>query len=185
MANASFIFGLRYLGTINGGPATGGINKYIVPASDATALFVGDAVKSAGTATTDGIPTITQAAAGNNIRGVVIGFEPDPDNLTLTYRPASTLRTVLVCDDPWAIFEIQSNGTGVATDMAANADLTVGSGSTITGLSGMQLDEATVTSSSAQLRILRVYPVLDNALGASVKYVVMINEHELKTTSGV
>jgi hypothetical protein len=185
MANTNAPFGLRCLGTLGGGSTAAKINEYVVAAADATALYVGDPVKSSGDFTSDGVPVVTRAGAGDTIRGVFVGRKLDPDNLTIIYREASTLTTIYVVDDPYAVFEIQTNGTALTTDAGANADVAVGSGSTVTGQSGFTLDQSSVTSSSAQLRILRKLPVTGNEFGAYTRYEVLINEHELKSTTGV
>jgi hypothetical protein len=185
MANVNSPYGLQWLGDLSAGLQGGAVNEYIIPSSDSNNYFLGDPVKSTGTATTDGVPTITAAAAGDTLRGVIVGFKP-ATQASPVYGEASTTRTVYVVDAPYAQFLIQSNGTGVVGDMGANADITTSTaGSTVTGVSGVQLDESSVTLSSAQLRILRKYPIVNNDMGANVKYVVMINEHELKSTSGV
>jgi hypothetical protein len=186
MANVNAPFGLKWIGNLNSGLLSGEVNEYVIPASDSNNYFLYQPVKSTGTGTSDGIPTVTAAAAGDTMRGVIVGFKFDPTDLNNVYGVASTLRTVYVADAPFARFLVQSNGTGVATDLGANADISTSvSGSTVSGISGVQLDEATITTSSAQLRVLRVRQVTNNALGANVVYEVMINEHELKTTSGV
>lgn len=191
MANVDSVFGARVAQVQGAAPYSGKVNSYTVLASDATALFVGDFVKLTGTSAPneEGIqyPVVTQAAAQNTLVGVVIGFKADPDNLTKIYRPASTLRTVYVADDPYELFEIQASSDAaiIAADIGLNADITVGSGSIYTGISGMELDQTTLTSSTAQLRILRLMPGEDNELGLHAKLLCMINEHQYKTTTGV
>jgi hypothetical protein len=188
MANVSRVSGARPVKHISGSPYNGQCNKYYVPASDGTAIFMGDFVKSGGTADADGVASVAQAAAGDTIRGVVVGVVPDTAD-SLIYRAASTLRYVLVCDDPDIIFEIQEDAVGATTalvDVGENADIIVAAGSTTTGTSGMQLDSSTHTASSAQLRILGFAQRPDNEpASANAKLLVLINEHELKSTSGV
>lgn len=194
--NRDTIFGFKAVNHAISAGTTGRVRKYIVPAADGTALFLGDAVKTYGTAdSTTGLSTVIQAAAGDAIRGVVVGFEPVEGitiantNLSRTYRPASTKMVVLVNDDPYTIFEIQEDAVGATTalvDVGENADITVGSGDTATGLSGMELDSSTHTSATAQLRILGFARREDNVVAsANAKLLVMINEHELKSTTGV
>lgn len=191
MANADTIFGARQVGNIYGSAYTGAVHPYTVLAADAVALFVGDFVKLTGTASPDqqGIerPVVAQAAATNTLVGFVVGFAPDPDNLSRIYRTASTLRTVLVCDDPNATFEIQSDSSAalVAADIGLNADITVAAGDTVSGLSGMELDHSTVASATFQLRILGLSPRADNEFGINAKVICMINEHSYKSTTGV
>jgi hypothetical protein len=160
-----------------------------VPASDGTAIFIGDPVKSAGSADPlTGVPTVAQAAAGDTIRGVVVGVIPDTAQSTI-YRVASTARYLLVCDNPEVEFEVQEDAVGGALALASvglNADIVVGSGSTFTGRSGVQLDTSDVKTGTAQLRILGFVQREDNEFAsANAKVRVMINEHELKATTGV
>ncbi len=131
-------FGLRPLRGYSGND----LIECVVPASDGTALFVGDAVKLHGDAdTTYNAPTVIQAAAGNPIFGVVVGLVPDYDNLTRKYRTASTLRRVQVCmARPSIVFEIQANAAMTTSMVGSHFDLVVGSGDTTTGRSGMEID---------------------------------------------
>lgn len=186
MANTNAPFGLQWLGDLSSGLANGMIHTYVIPSSDAANYFVGDPVKSTGTSTSDGVPTVTLAAAGDTMRGVIIGFKFNPDNLNITYGAASTTRYVYVVDAPFAEFVVQTNGTLAITDIGANMDLAAGGGgSTYTGISSYVLDEGTVTASSAQMRLIRLYEVVGNSVGAYAQVVCMINEHELKSTAGV
>lgn len=188
MANANTPFGLRLAGSIIGTTQNAQVHAFTVPASDNTALFVGDTVKSTGTSAVgeDGLnhPIVTLAVEEETLRGVVVGFFASSNNLNQIYRSASTLRTAYVCDDPYATFVIQIDGTMVVGDIGANADIKVTAGSTITGVSKIELDQTSITSSTAQLRILELDPRPDNEIGSKAKVVVMINEHELKSTSG-
>jgi hypothetical protein len=157
-------FGARLVGRLGGGEAR--INVYSVPASDGTALFEGDFVKvvdTTGAMDADGeLIAITRAATGNPILGVVVGFEPTAElPYTGQYRAASTLRKVLVCDDPDAIYEIQEDADGGAVTAAligalSNADIIVAAGSTVTGYSGTMLDSSTAAASAEDLKILGV-----------------------------
>lgn len=187
MANVDAPRGLRPVKHLDGSPYNGACNRYYVPSSDGTAIFIGDAVKSAGSADADGVASVAQAAAGNTIRGVVIGVEPVTDE-SLVYRAASTERYVYVADAPDLIFEIQEDSDGgalTAASVGLNADLIVAAGSTTTGTSGMELDSSTAATGSAQLRILGLVRRPDNEIGTNAAWQVMINEHELKGTTGV
>ena len=186
MANVSRIRGFKPVRYKNGAPYTGQVNKYFIPSSDGTAVFVGDLVKLAGSADTDGTcPTVAQAAAGNAVIGAVVAFAPNPDNLNLSgsYRAASTNRYVYVADSPDLLFEVEaSNGTPAATDVGLNCDFAVGTGSTTTGLSASYADFGTeATTSTLPLKIRRVFPRVDNEVGASVKLEVQINLHQFAT----
>lgn len=197
MANTDAPFGLRPIKHKGGAPYTGAANPYYIPSTYATALFIGDPVIKTGTANTaevtepgagkfipGSLPEINKAAAGdgNAITGVIVGFSPDPDNLSRSYNPASTERIAYVCDDPDVIFEIQADGAIAATQVGLNAVLIyTNAGSTTTGLSGVELDtssDAPAADASNQLTILRVVNRTDNEAGsANTKVEVKINQH--------
>lgn len=196
MANIDRPAGFRPVGHITG-HSCGKANMYYVPASDGTAIFIGDAVKTAGSADATGkYPTVAQAAAAEAIRGVAIGFSDQPNiavdtsDLYRKYRPASTAMYVLVMDDPGVIFEIQEDNNTEdmeAADVGATCDIVVGAGDTDNGMSGMELDSSDGGStSSQQCLVLRVTNREDNELGAYCKWDVLINDHELSSaTAGV
>ena len=117
--------------------------------------------------------------------GFVVGFAPNPDALGQIYRTASTLRTVYVCDDYNVLLEIQANGVVAEADIALNADITVGTASTQTGLSGMELDISDKKTATAQLRIVGIVSRADNEVGDHTKLICMINEHAYKGAVGV
>lgn len=178
MPNTNVAFGLRPVLPKGGVVQT---NEYFVPASDGTALFVGDPVIIAGSGDAAGVPSIVRASAGtsNRITGVVVGFRPDSNITANGYRAASTAAYVLVCDDPEQVFEIQDDSDGGAlavTDIGLNANLVAGSGSTATKMSGFQLDTSTKgTGATLQARIVRVVQRADVEIGANAKVHVRIN----------
>jgi len=180
MANSNAPMGLLPVRYRNGAPWNGQSRRYYVPATDATALFVGDPVIIAGDGDTNGVPTATRATAGatNRITGVVIGFEPTGP-FPLKYRPASTAMYIYVADDPALLFEMQENSTPSAlasTNIGQNVNVVAGTGSTATGFSGFQIDSNTAaTTATLQLRLIAVQQRIDNAIGANAKWLVAIN----------
>lgn len=196
MANVNAPSGLKPVRYLNGAAYDGKHNLYLVPASDGTALFVGDpviALATGGPAGTrvngldvEGWPTVKQAVAGDvDIIGVVVGFLPDPTNLSLRHRVASTNRIALVADAPDLIFEVQEDGTMGVDAAGANADIVVAAGSTVTGNSAVQLASSTVGATDGNLRILRPVGRPDNEpASANAKWEVTINEHGYKIVAG-
>lgn len=191
MSNSDKPSGLKPVEHLNGNPWNGKARMYSIAVGYATAIFMGDPVKSGGSADATGkYPTVEQAAAGDLIRGVVIGVSDQPyiavdqDNLHRAYSPASTAGYCLVVDDPNVVFEVQedSDTNNIDADMVGlNIDLIIGSGNTNTGLSGVELDSSTSgAGADVQCRILGLVNREDNALGANAKWKVLINEHELK-----
>lgn len=183
MANADTPMGLRPVALVSGGAYTGGGRVYSVPTSDATAIYIGDLVKSVGTSQTiDGIvySDIAQAATGDVITGVVVGVLPATSSST-TYRVASTQRLLLVADDPNVLFEAQEVNSGTpftANDIGLNCNFVVAAGSTTTSRSGTTLDNTTeATTNTLDLKIVGLVNRPDNAVGAAAKYLVRINRH--------
>ena len=198
MANVDTPFGLRPIRHRNGAPYNGAVNPYYLRSDYAVATFIGDPVVKTGTSNLVAVsaagvgdfdigtlPTINKATAGatNRITGVIVGFAPLPNDLTKQYNPASTERVALVCDDPDVIFEIQSDGALSAAQVSLNAVLIyTSSGSTVSGLSGVELDSGTATAPAAdatyQLMIQRASNTPGNDITAAYcKVEVMISNH--------
>src|SRR3990167_8968541 len=175
MANVNLARGLIPVRYISGAPYNGAANVYYVPSTYATALYRGDPVIHVTDASdTNGVPTVARATAagGNYMIGVMIGVvahgEP-PANVLATdpiYHAASTAGYILVADDPYLLYEIQEDSVGGVMTVGAagrNADLVAGTGSTVTGYSGFQLDSSTLaTTNTLQLRIRRPVERADN-----------------------
>lgn len=195
MANKDSAFGLRRVK----GPSKQ--VKCVVDAGYATALFKGDpvikvaggsnaAVVTCGTETHEigTLPAVEKAALGdgNLISGVIESIDANPDNLTLNYSPASTQAVVTVEMHPDAIFEIQASAAIPAASVGLNAVLLAGTGSTVTGLSGIELDATTdvpAVDPSNQLNIIKVSDDMQrNDVTASNTVVeVTINQHTERT----
>lgn len=170
MANADAAFGFRpYIAD----SPTFGTQRCAILAGDGTATFVGDAVTLAATgASTDGYPSVVQAAAGDPVFGVVVSFEAAPaTSLEDQYRKASTLRYCQVARaDQWT-FLVQSDDDTTAlavADVGLNANFIVGSGSTVTGLSAMELDSSGLaTTNTLDLQVMGLLDQSDNLLAGT------------------
>lgn len=134
---------------------------------------------------TDG--TIQAAAIGDRFIGTFQGVEfTDSDGRRRlsnkwTASTAATDIIAYVTLDPSIVYEIQANGSIAVTDIGKQADFTtITAGSTVTGLSALMLDTATLTDSgNASLRIIDLAPGPDNAFGDSYTVVqVQIAEHQ-------
>ena len=142
--------------------------------------------------------TILVAAAGDQALGVFRGCQYTDSSGDVIYSPYWPDGTVtsdavaFVVDDPNALFEVQSAATGsvVQTVVGNNADIVYTAGSTITGISAVEIS-GTTAATSAQLRIVGVSTDPDNStLGtgsasANVNLIVKINEHFYAQTTGV
>lgn len=197
MPNSNTPFGLRPIKHKSGAAYNGSVNPYYIPASYATALFIGDPVIKTGTANTTAVsggfaigvlPEINKATAGttNRVTGIIVGFLPNPLNLGLIYNPASTERVALVCDDPDVVFEAQID-TAAAVTVGLNANFVFAAGSTITGRSGTTIDgtNAAVTV-GFQTTLQRIVNRDDNEVGAFAKVEVKLNNHtEVNASTGI
>ena len=184
MANVDSPFGFRPVRHANGMPYNGSFNLYSTATGDATAIFIGDPVILSGTAQTINgaiYADVDQAATGDVVRGVVIGVLPQTDAST-TYRAASTQRLLMVADAEDLLFEIQevSGGTALAAnDIGLNANFVVGSGSTTTGMSGVELNNATeATTNTLDVKIVGFVNRPDNEVGEHAKWLVQLNRRQ-------
>ncbi len=138
------------------------------------ALKQGDAVnRVAGTSDASGLSSVEMADASEALIGVV------------AHKVASGA-IALVYDHPDQEFVVQADDNAIneGADIGKNYDLlaTVGSGD----ISAHELDASTgATSATLPLKLLRILPAVDNALGAQVKCVVKINNHQLAGGTGV
>ena len=189
MANADTPFGLRPVYNSNGSPYNGNALLCAFAAGDAVAAFVGDPVKLTGTAeAVTGIPIVAQCAATDAIYGVIVGLEPNRADLTLNYRVASTVRYAMVCVDKGVMYECQEDSVGnnlAVTEVGLATDIVVGTGSTVTGFSAVELDASDTATAAGQLRILGLVRKPDNEIGANAKWLVVINESQLAVTTDV
>lgn len=187
MANPNTPVGLKAVRMAGSGKESGGLNLYYHPASDATALYIGDPVVKNGSADAAGVPGCVRAATTGAITGVVEGFVPDGVTDRVGYGAASTAFYLLVRDDPAELFEIQEAAGMAAADIGLNANLASGSGSAYTRRSGFMLDPAgKATTATLQLKIIGLSPKPNNNFGAYNKLLVKINNHtESAGTAGL
>ncbi|MCP3681603.1 MAG: hypothetical protein GY861_02840 [bacterium] len=171
MANPSTApFGLRPVRYVDGTPWNGQTIRCYIHASYATALFIGDPVVMetalANKDTTVKHPTIIRAsvASGSVMRGVITSFEPNPDNLTRQYSPASTQGWAnVVFATPDLIFQVRDDGDATPSKVfpGQNGILAAGSGgSTSTGLSSFVLDGST-TPTTTQAHTIHIHALAD------------------------
>lgn len=198
MANANRPSGFSPVQYLNGSPWNGQARIYSIAAAYATALYIGDPVKSSGTADANGVPGIVLGATTGALRGVIVGLGSaegliaNPKNLDITYRPAAAQATdwyAMVVDDPDVLFEVQENANGTAlaaTEIGLNTISVSGTGSGF--VSGWMLASATdatpANTATLQLRLMGLVRRQQNAFGAYAKHLVKINVHELGTGTG-
>lgn len=195
MANSDIANGFTVVGMIDGSDYHGKETRVcFLAAETSAACFIGDAIKLTGTGSADGTsPAVAQAAAGDTIYGFLTGLEPDfSDEGTLSnanYRVNSTLRygTAIIADG--AICSIQEDSVGeniAATEIGMNISVIVGSGSTTTGISGMELDSSTAaTTNTLVFRIMSIDKTQGNAIGANCRWLVTPNLTQLSAIAGI
>lgn len=184
MANVDAPFGFWPVKSLSGHPWNGSAMKMYADATDSTAFYLGDPMVPDGDGCANACCMEAQLATagdGNPWIGPLVGVDPNTSYTTI-YRAASTARYLNVCVDPNMIYEVQCEGTLAATDLAANSNiiLTHG-GSTITGLSGAELDDTVGQNGSYQLLILGFVDREDNDLSAdNGNWLVLNNLHSWK-----
>jgi hypothetical protein len=118
--------------------------------------------------------TVEQAAAAGAAMGVA-----------LTYAVADG--TVLVADHPDQEFVMQADDDTInaQADIGLNYDIIVAAANTTYRRSGMEIDASTqATTATLPIKVLRILPAVDNALGANVKCICKINNHQLGSHTG-
>jgi hypothetical protein len=162
--------------------------EYLIPSAYATSLFQGDPLYQAATG------TIIIAVAGdtNPILGVLKGvkyFDSNNNFVSSPYWPANTVigslgtlsdgnkyATALVYNDPNQLYVVQTNATpGLAIlDQLSNVDMVAGAGSTVSGLSGWMLNQATLgAGATKQLKIIALTPDVRNGSGVGYNTAVV------------
>ena len=182
MANVDKAFGLRPLGNLSG---TGAQKQYgyLIADNQAGAIFQGDLVT-----VYDGYLVQFAPATHTAAVGVFNGcnyIDPSTGKPTWkNYYPGSVNITTGeiqadVLDDPNQLFIIQADEDVVQADFGMNADVVVGTGNTVTGMSAIELDSSTIAKTAAlNLKIVGLYNVPNNDLGSvNTVVVVKINEH--------
>jgi hypothetical protein len=196
MPNVSAPKGFIPVRHLDGSAWNGATKDFLVDSGDATALFIGDPVKIAGSAgvagqivagqDVEGMATITRCASGSAEQafvGVVVGFSVDPNNLMNTSRLALTSRIAHVVVDTTVVYEIQEDGVTsniAAADIGLNFTFSTTAGSATTGYSGIQLVSNVKTNLvTAPCKLLGLVKRPDNAFGLAstdkAKFEVVFN----------
>ena len=172
MANTNRSFGFRPDRFLGGAKWNGEQTLYAFSASQANNAYNGDVVQFDNTnrtvALTDAyapgtpfVKPVVAAVTTTAIRGVIVGFVPEPDfnhsvtaTLGLMYRKLSTARYVWVVDNYNVVFEVQEDGNDYvsASDNSIGkvGDIAYTAGSTTTGQSGAQLDSSDMSTGSVR-----------------------------------
>ena len=187
MANKDAAFGLRPIGKVGQNRDNQGLSEYDIAAS-ASAIYFNDPVEILSTG------TIGVAAASDALLGSLGGvFFTDASTSKPTFAnhlDASNTATDIkgfVSDDPYERFEVQADGATAAADVGLNADIVYAAGASPDYVSKVELQTSDQKTGTAQLRILGISKDIENneAGSANVNLVTIINEHQLKGTTGV
>lgn len=146
MANTNAPFGFRQTAGVSG-PLNFRVSKtWKIASNDSTPIYFGDAVVPVTSSATGYIKQAT--ASTTQLVGIFYGCEyfstSQKKVVWSLYWPGSDATgdvTAFVCDDPNATFLAQAGGTNVGFDkVGQNVQLNVGTGSTVTGYSGMYVE---------------------------------------------
>ena len=187
MANKDAAFGLRPIGKVGQNRDNQGLSEYDIAAS-ASAIYFNDPVEILSTGTI-GVAAATDALLGS-LGGVFFTDASTSKPTFANHLDASNTATDIkgfVSDDPYERFEIQADGATAAADVGLNADIVYAAGSSPDYVSKVELQTSDQKTGTAQLRILGISKDIENneAGSANVNLVVLINEHQLKGTTGV
>ena len=178
MANIDAAFGLNPVGSISGG-ANQKLNEYKIASNEANAIFQGDMVQPDS-------GNIQQAGTGTTkhwcFLGVVNSTTQQLTNQLFKNNSAASgngaVADAFVYDDPHQVFEIQGDGASAQTDVMQTADVVVGTGSTVTGVSAMELDSTDIGTGANLVIIGFSGKTGRSEVGsANAVYKVLINEH--------
>jgi len=194
MANQDAPFGFKAVGGMGSSYETQGTSKYQINDNWTNAIFQGDllgmgdgsATDRAGTTSVAGFVFGSIAATTINF-GVFNGCDYiDPTTAKPTWKAyypgavnITTGKINAYCfDNPQQLFEVQTAGTLTQASVGKLADQnTYAAGSTLSGLSAMELS-GTAATSTAQWRIIRLSEDPDNSdvSSANSNWIVRLNE---------
>jgi len=196
MANQDAAFGLRPLKTVGQQDDSTGMSQYNILPGDASVIFQGTVVK----AVTGGYADLAADGDGSNLGAFWGCFYDDPTTQKPTfinYYPGgitpvnSGAIECFVYDSPYQMFEVQSDNAGASAqgDVFSSAD-TVGNanGSTLNGVSSMELDDSDISAAYKQLKIIGPSrdPKNSDLTSANVNWRVQLSEHILASaTAGI
>lgn len=192
MPNENTPRGFKPMRMQGGAVWNGAQTPYRLASGYGTAIYAGDVVKlvTAG--------TIQKAAAGEQMRGVVLGFQwvgADGVPVYSQYWPASTATlgsnpaTAFVVDDPNVLFEaVFTNSTSVpaVADIGAIFDLFDAGGSAATGISGEGIDYTTLATTAKQWRFMDFVARPDNDVAAAYSRGIFAPDlHDFRVNTGI
>ena len=179
MANKDAAFGMKPVRMIGGGAYTGGQSRYRIAANYGTSIFQGDMVAQV----TGGGIEVHADGGTVPIVGVFNGVQyTDPttkEQVYSNYYPASTNASDLIAfviDDPNVVYEVQADAAFPVADLFGNFDIVyTSSGSTVTGISGAELEVSTgATGTSLPINAIDISEDPENSDVASANTNVLV-----------
>ena len=188
MANQDAAFGLRPLKTFGQQDDSTGMTSHKISPGDASVIYQGSLVGSPASGT--GYVDLQTAALVLNLGAFWGTFYVDPTTLKPTFKnyypgsvtpPSSGAVEAFVYDSPMQEYEIQSDNDGASavTDIFKCADLVGTGGSTLNGVSSMELDDSDIAVGPEQFKIVGLSrdPKNNDITAANVNWRVTVCEH--------
>jgi len=188
MANQDAAFGLRPLKTFGSQDDSTGMSSHKISPGDASVIYQGSLVGSPASGT--GYVDLQTAALVLNLGAFWGTFYVDPTTLKPTFKnyypgsvtpPSSGAVEAFVYDSPMQMYEIQSDNDGASavTDIFKCADIVGTGGSTLNGVSSMELDDSDIAVGPEQFKIVGLSrdPKNSDITAANVNWRVTVCEH--------
>jgi hypothetical protein len=197
MANKDAAFGLKPIGKIGQNRDNQGLSEYNIAASS-DAIYQNDPVQLLATGYI-GVQNTTSGAILGSLNGVFYTDASTSKPTWANHLEGSNTATDIVgfvSDDPYERFEIQASSTLIIANINLNTRLaTYAAGSSPNYISKVEVNTATggpMTTTNQQIRVLGVTKDDENnnlanvtTYAENVNVVGMINNHQLKSTTGV
>jgi hypothetical protein len=184
MANQDAPFGFRAVRMQGSAPSSNGQTQYLIANGYNTAIFQGDPVEMVS----GGSLNVANGAADVMV-GVLNGVEfIDTTTRKPTFRNFHAADTTafdgvikaFVIDDPDQLFEIQVSGAFTNADIGATANLTYAAGSTINGISKVEVNSGAIgTGADSAVKIVGLSgdPENNDTTSNNSNIIVKINKH--------
>ena len=184
MANQDASFGLKPVRMMGGSPYSGGQSRYRIANNYDTNIFQGDLVAQV----TGGGIELHADGGTVPIVGVFNGCTyTDPttnEPVFSNYYPASTAAAdviAFIIDDSNVVFEVQADATFPVADLLGNFDVVyTNAGSTVTGISGAELEVSTgATTAGLPLKAIDISgdPENSDVATANTNVLCVIQNH--------
>lgn len=194
MANVNAPFGFRHVGLVGGVAPNFGMITRKVASGDTTKIFQNDPVRSLATGF---VAQWTAATVVSQLAGFFQGchylstsqskivwspYWPGADatgDVTAYIMPAQGAAP--------PTFLVQSSGTAIGfADIGANADVTIGTGSTLTGMSGASLNQATLAvTATLPFRVMGLYEGVGNGSDVTTSFNWVIVQANVFGSTGI